>query len=90
MTPEAKVARIFRARVKQLGGWCIKVSGIGKRGLPDYLVLLDGELFFVELKASGGRLTEIQRRMHEDLADRGARVYVLVGEAQARLWIAPL
>lgn len=84
MTPEARVAKVFRETVVRRGGFAFKVSGMGRRGLPDYVVVSKGVVSFVELKTEHGRTTELQERTIETLREHGARVFVAYGEAQAK------
>lgn len=63
-----------------------KALGV-KAGVPDVLVLRTGQLFALELKAPGGRLSEAQRAMLAALKAAGAETAVAVGldEALAQL-----
>ena len=89
MTPEARVAEAFRAEVKKRGGWCAKISGMGRRGLPDYIVIMPNQAaFFAELKSDDGRLTELQRQMHARIQAMGTPVFVVRGVAEAKRFFA--
>jgi VRR-NUC domain len=53
------------------------MKGIGvKAGIPDIVVVHDGQFFGLELKAPNGRLTAAQRDAHAALAAAGATVSV--------------
>ncbi len=43
-----------------------------KAGMPDLLLLRDGQLYAVELKRDGGRLSDVQRERLMELAAAGA------------------
>jgi hypothetical protein len=60
---EATIERALVQQVKALGGLCLKVTVIGRRGFFDRLVILPrGRIIFVELKRPrGGRLSAHQR-----------------------------
>jgi hypothetical protein len=75
------------------GGWRSRVEaailkGMGvKAGTPDIVAVKDGQCYALELKASDGRLTSVQRDAHAALAAAGATVAVACGldDALARL-----
>ena len=75
------------------GGWRSRVEaailkGMGVRaGVPDIIAVKDGQCYALELKASGGRLTPVQRDAHAALVAAGATVAVAYGldDALARL-----
>lgn len=61
-----------------------RFHGLGvKAGVPDILLLSDGQLFALELKRIGGRLSPSQRQMLDALANAGARIHVAYGVDQA-------
>ena len=66
--------------VKALGGRCYKWVSPGNSGVPDRIVLLDGETIFVELKRDGGIVSPIQERQIQRIAKTGNRVEVVFGE----------
>jgi len=64
--------------VKRAGGLAIKFTSPGLSGMPDRLVILpEGHIAFVEIKAPGGKLRPLQIRRHELLRRLGCKVYVL-------------
>ena len=75
-------------RVRLLGGHSIKLAPI-QAGIPDRLVMLPhGRMFLVEVKASGGQVSAIQRHWHEKiLKEQGIVVHVLWGEEGVRSWL---
>lgn len=69
--------RLVKA-VKALNGMCPKLVSPGTDGMPDRLVLLpDGKLSFVEVKAPGKKPRLLQARRHEQLRQLGFLVVVL-------------
>ena len=69
---EIVIERYLIAQVEAQGGWAIKLFPKFVAGLPDRLVILPGRFIeFVELKAPGGRLRPVQRRVHKRLASLG-------------------
>ena len=69
--------RLVKA-VKVLNGMCPKLVSPGTDGMPDRMVLLpNGKLSFVEVKAPGQKPRPLQVRRHEELRQLGFRVSVL-------------
>jgi hypothetical protein len=69
-----------------VAGALAKAAGC-KAGLPDLLLLRRGQLYALELKADGGRVSPVQKACHAELRDAGAEVAVARGidEALAQL-----
>ena len=64
--------------VKKLGGIAPKFISPGFDGMPDRLVLMpDGHIAFVELKALGKKPRPLQLARHRLLRSLGFRVYVI-------------
>ena len=64
--------------VKKIGGIAPKLVSPGFDGMPDRLVLLpDGHIAFVELKAPGKKLRPLQMRRMAQLSRLGFLVYVV-------------
>lgn len=64
--------------VVHMGGLALKFVSPGMAGVPDRLVLLpDGKMAFVEMKAPGKKARPLQRLRHEQLRDLGFPVYVI-------------
>ena len=73
---EAKIERRLVSKVADAGGMCLKWTGAV--GVPDRIVLLpQGQVVFVEVKAAGGKLSPMQLLMHKKLRSLGARVEVV-------------
>lgn len=63
---EAKISK----KVKAYGGLYIKLTGM--KGTPDRMVLLpDGKVYFIELKAPGKKPNTIQLKRIEQLQNLG-------------------
>lgn len=72
--------------VKKIGGFCVKLTMLN--GIPDRLVLLPmNRTYLVELKAPGGRLSEIQKVRHKQLQQMGFEVHVLWTVEQVDEWL---
>ena len=73
-TVEQKLVRA----VKEAGGICPKWVAPGFDGMPDRIVLLpDGRMGFVEVKAPGEKPRPLQVSRHGLLRSLGYRVYVV-------------
>lgn len=64
--------------VEKLGGLCWKFISPGVAGVPDRLVLLpNGKLIFIELKAPGQKARKLQEYRHKKLRKLGFRVEII-------------
>ena len=73
---EKSVEQYLRRAIIARGGMAIKLDS--EAGLPDRLVVLPGgRNIYVELKRPDGRVSEIQKVMHQRLRNLGQKVYVL-------------
>ena len=64
--------------VKKAGGLCPKFVSPGMDGMPDRLVLLpEGRIAFIEVKAPGKKPRPLQLHRHEQLRKLGFHVFVL-------------
>lgn len=91
MAEEAKIEKYLVKQMKALGGEVRKVKWIGRRGAPDRLVMLPGDIecgngdllentsrtIWVELKAPGKAPEPHQAREHERMRKMGQRVEVI-------------
>lgn len=76
---ENKVETYFKDRIKALGGITRKWVSPGVDGVPDQIVIIKGNIFFVEVKTSDGKLSPEQIREHKRLRDNGATVCTVYG-----------
>lgn len=89
--PEVSVESKLNLLVRKHGGKCIKLNSPGLSGMTDRLVLMDfGEMWFVELKAPGGRLSKLQLTIHKMLSALGYRVRVIWNDEQLKEFDAEL
>lgn len=78
---ESKLIRVVRAK----NGACIKIQGIGNKGMPDRLCLLPGgKVWFVELKKPGKKPDNLQLVMHQVLRNMGFSVFVVSNEQELK------
>lgn len=66
---------------KRTPGEAGKMRALGQRaGMPDLMLLDDGQLYCLELKPDrGGRLSPAQTERLDELSSAGARTYVAIG-----------
>ncbi len=75
---ERDVERKFVQMADRCGGWAVKLVCPGNAGMPDRLVVMpDGTMCLVELKAPGKRPRPLQERMFARLAAKGHPVTVI-------------
>ncbi len=69
--------------VKALGGRTFKFVSPGLAGVPDRIVILPGgNVHFVEVKALGGKPSELQLRRLTQLRKLGVKALILTGTAE--------
>lgn len=82
---EANVEKYLIRYVKDKGGLCLKFISASMRGLPDRIVILpQGKIFFVELKAKGKKPRPEQIRVHKLFSSLGAKVYTADSKEKVR------
>lgn len=75
---EKIIEQKLAAAVKKTGGVALKFVSPGFDGMPDRLVLLpDGKIAFVEVKAQGKKPRSLQLARHRLLRKLGFYVYVI-------------
>lgn len=75
---EKKIENKLTMMVKKTGGIAVKFVSPSLAGIPDRLVLLpDGVIAFVELKAPGKSPRPLQLSRHRLLRSLGFKVYVI-------------
>ena len=76
--PEKQLEYLFLTEVRRVGGMALKFVSPGFAGVPDRLVLIpDGKIGFVEVKAPGQHPRPLQTARHKQLRKLGFKVYVL-------------
>lgn len=86
-TLESRVERFLVDRVRLLGGMTFKIASTTK-GLPDRCVVLPGgRVYLVELKAATGRLSPMQKHLHERFRILGTPAVVLAGKQEVVEWL---
>lgn len=75
MTPEGKLKKQIDKLLKSYGKhiWYFKPvsSGMGKHGVPDYIICIRGKFLAVEAKADGGKTTALQELQLRQIGEAG-------------------
>lgn len=77
-------------RVKALGGMAYKFVSPANRGVADRLVVLPGQIWFVEVKQENGRMTALQALFIEQMKRMGHNAIVVWSKEEVDKWIASL
>ena len=84
---EKQIEAYFVKKVKDMGGIAYKFTSPAHRGVADRVVVLPGgAVWFVEIKAEGGRLSELQKIFQSDMARLGQRYACLWSKDQVDGW----
>ena len=85
---EKKIEQKLEKAVKVQGGLALKFVSPNFDGMPDRIILLpEGKLAFVEVKAKGKKPRALQLARHRTLKKLGFRVYVLDNENQIEVML---
>lgn len=75
---ESKIEKYLKKQIELLGGKALKFVSPGMSGVPDRIVLLpQGKIIFVELKAPGKKPRPMQKYRIKELRDLGFRVEII-------------
>lgn len=75
---ESRIEKRLKKEIELIGGKALKFVSPGMSGVPDRIVLLpQGRVVFIELKAPGQKLRAIQKYRAKELRALGFRVEVI-------------
>lgn len=75
---EKLIERKLRESVKKLGGLALKFSSPYHRGMPDRIILMpENRIAFAELKTTGKKPTELQKKAIAELRAMGFKAEVI-------------
>lgn len=86
-TPEGIVEDYFKTQVELAGGLPLKFKSPSSRGVPDQLVLYDGQTFYAEIKAPGKKPRKDQLSIHKKFKKHGVTVYIIDSKEQTDWFI---
>lgn len=75
--PEAKIENYLVRQAKKHGYLCLKFVSPGTDGVPDRILIGNGQTCFVETKAPGEKLRRLQEVICGEMQTHGANVYAL-------------
>lgn len=79
---EATLEKRLVTKITNLGGIAWKFTSPGTIGVPDRIIMFQGKLCFVEMKAPGKQMREIQKWRKEQIEREGFPVMCLNSEEQ--------
>lgn len=74
---ENDIEKYLIRRMKSIGALCYKFTSPGTRGVPDRIVIYQGDIFFVELKRPGGKPRKDQLKIMEKFNDQNVPIFVV-------------
>ena len=75
---EKQLEKAIREKATELGYLTYKFTSPSNRGVPDRIFINSlGYIFFIEFKSKDGKLTALQKKVHEDFGKRRVSVYVI-------------
>ena len=88
---ESEVERYLVWHVARMGGKTYKFASPAHRGVADRIVCLpNGDTWFIELKAKGGRLAPLQERFATEMEDLNQLYVCLWSLKQVDEWVESL
>ena len=84
MDLEKDVEQHLKKQVENFGGLCLKFISPGTRGVPDRLIIYNGNVLFVELKKPGGKLRPDQIKCISKFNDHFIPVFVIDSKEKAK------
>ena len=85
---ESAIEKHLSRQVKLLGGRALKWSSPGNRGVPDRVVFVLGQVWFIELKNEIGVLSTLQIIMGRIIRQHTQNYAVLSSKQEVDQWIA--
>lgn len=86
---EKDIESMMRKKIESIGGQFLKFVSPGNSGVPDRIAIFPGgRIWFVELKDDGKKPRKLQEKWKKTLIGLGCRSVIIVGEEQAREWLA--
>ena len=91
MERESEIEKYFVWTVERMGGTAYKWRSPNHRGVSDRIACLpDGSVWFVELKAPGGRLAPLQKLFAARMQELGQNYTVLWSRTEIDAWALSL
>lgn len=87
---EKTIERWLGEKIKKLGGLWLKFTSPGRTGVPDRILILKGQVLFVEMKAEGGTLSAVQKATFKAMNTAGVTIHVVYGKEGAQAFLGAL
>jgi len=85
---ERDIEEFLVSEVKKVGGLALKFTSQGNAGVPDRLVILpDGNVHFIELKAKGKKPSKLQKVVHKQFLQRNVKVEIIDSKEEVKEWL---
>ena len=84
---ESKIEKYLFEEIKKRGGKCIKWVSPNRKGVPDRIVFLNKQIWFVELKSTTGKRDKLQILFEEFLLSYTDNYKVLNSKEQIDTFI---
>jgi Holliday junction resolvase len=78
MNPETRIGNKLVKKLRAKKFWVLKIHGsqYQRPGIPDYLVMRDGQYLWIELKTPRGRLSPLQKAVIKEIESYGGTVLI--------------
>lgn len=73
---ESKIESYLKQQIKRIGGLCFKWKST-VNGVPDQVIIYDGQTYLVEVKRPGETPRANQVNVHRQIHERGVTVYTV-------------
>jgi hypothetical protein len=91
MGAESQIEKYFVETVARMGGTAYKFTSPAHRGVSDHIACLPGGVvWFVELKAPGGRLSPLQKLFAARMKELGQNYTTLWSKTEIDEWASNL
>ncbi len=77
MGMEKEIEHHLKKETKRLGGICLKWISPGFNGVPDRIVMLNGQICFAETKAPNEKARALQKKVMSQIEAQGQKCVVL-------------
>jgi len=64
---ESKIEKYLFDEIKKVNGMCLKWVSPGNKGVPDRIIFLNKQIWFIELKSTTGERTKLQEHFEKIL-----------------------
>ena len=74
---ERQIEKYLYDQVTKRGGLCYKWTAPQQAGVPDRIVMLNCQIWFIELKSSTGKLSKLQKKTLDKIRLQGCNTMVI-------------